>query len=134
MNWFHLLLAAISASVLASFTDWYFFGILFHDKYHSIPGVWKQYKNKQDEVRSITISTLYHSITCFMFVFACGYLQITALWSTIATAAIAWLMLPLPLLLSYGVYIRMDRHIVLSHSLGWLVRLIVTALCVSWLL
>ena len=37
----------------------------------------------------------------------------------------------LRLLLTNAIFIPMDRRIVASHSLGWLARLLTTALCVS---
>src|SRR3954470_2049520 len=68
MNWLKFLEAAIAASFLASMTDWYFFGVLFHDRYHVNAGVWKKYKNKSDEMRSIMVGTIYGSFTCVIFV------------------------------------------------------------------
>jgi hypothetical protein len=40
-------------------------------------------------------------------------------------------MIPVPLLITNAVYIPMSRLIVVSHSLGWLARLLVTAICVA---
>jgi hypothetical protein len=134
MNWIQIAKAAITACIVASMTDWYFFGVLFHRRYRSIPGVWREYRDKKDEATSITIATLYQSITTVVFTVACAYLQLTSIGPVTISALVVWLMLPLPLLLSYGIFIRMDRLIVLSHSLGWLARLLVTALCISWFL
>jgi len=131
MNWIHIAEASVLAIILASFTDWYFFGILFHNRYHSTPGVWKQYKDKKDEMRSISISMLYQSITSVVFIIACSYLQVNTLVPAMIAALVVWVMVPLPLLLSYGVFIRMDRLIIVSHSLGWLARLLITAACIS---
>ncbi len=135
MNCVRILEAAVIASVLASFTDWYFFGILFHDRYHKYGGgVWRQYADKKDEVRSILAATLSQSVTCFLFIPLCDYFRVTTLLRSLELAGIAWLMLPVPILLSYAIFLRMDRMIVLSHSLGWLARLAICALCVAWLL
>ena len=134
MNWINMVGAAILASTLASFTDWYFFGVLFHNRYNATPGAWKKYADKKDEIRSISISTLLQSITSVVFVGACAYLQIVTLIPTLCAAFVVWLMLPLPLLISQSLFLRVHRLIVVSHSLGWLARLLVTALCVSWLL
>lgn len=133
MHWIKILEIGLIASLLTSFTDWYFFGVLFHEKYNTIPGVWKKYTDKKDEMRSIMISTGFHSISCFVFAFTCDYFHLAGLTPLLFFAFLVWLTTSLPLLLSYGVYIRMDRHIVVSHSLGWLVRLLVSGLCVAWL-
>ena len=55
MNYLHILMAFVVSAVVSSFTDWYFFGILFHERYWATPGIWRQYKDKNDEMRSIMI-------------------------------------------------------------------------------
>src|SRR3954468_22069242 len=92
MNWLKFFEAAVAASFLASMTDWYFFGVLFHDRYHVNAGVWKKYKNKSDEMRSILVGTLFGSFTCVIFVAGCMILKITALSLALSTAAFLWLM------------------------------------------
>ena len=57
MNWLQILEAAVVAGIVSSFTDWYFFGIVFHDRYHIYPGVWRKYRDKKDEMRSIAWGT-----------------------------------------------------------------------------
>jgi hypothetical protein len=135
MNWVHIIEAAIVASIAASFTDWYFFGVLFHDRYHQGGAdVWRRYADKKDEVRSILLATMSQSITCFLFIPFCDYFRVTTLPHALELAGIVWLMLPVPILLSYAIFIRMHRLIIVSHSLGWLVRLAICAFCVAWLL
>ena len=134
MNYTHIILAFAASAILASFTDWFFFGFLFHDRYQATPGVWKKYKDKKDEMRSIMICLGYMSITSLVFVVGCAWLAITTLPASLAAAMGIWIMIPVPLLLSNAVYIPMDRRIVLGHSLGWLARLLVTARCVAWLM
>ena|SRR6185295_11617623 len=131
MNLVKFLEAAIAASFLASMTDWYFFGVLFHDRYHLHAGVWKKYKNKQDEMRSILIGTLFGSFTCIIFVAGCMILKITALPLALSTAAFLWLMIPLPLLLTQSVFMKYDRGLMAAHSGGWLAKLLVAAVCVG---
>jgi hypothetical protein len=134
MNYAHILFAFTASAILASFTDWYFFGVLFHDRYQTTPGVWKKYKNKKDEMSSIMICQGYFTMTSLLFVIGCSWLGLTALPALLTAAMGIWIMVPVPLLLSNAVYIPMDRRIVFSHSLGWLARFLVTALCVAWLM
>jgi hypothetical protein len=124
-------LAFLASAVVASFTDWYFFGVLFHDRYRATPGVWKRYRDKKDETRSIAISELVMSITSLVFIVACAHQGWTSLPNAALAAGIAWLMLPVPLLITNAIYIPMDRLIVVNHSLGWLARLLVSATCVA---
>jgi hypothetical protein len=134
MNWIHIIGAGILASVLTSFTDWYFFGILFHDRYSTNAGVWRQYKDKNHEMRSIAIGILLGTLTNFIFIISCSYLRLVGLPAALAAAGVLWVMIPIPLLLTNSIFMRIDRALVVSHSLGWLARLIVSALCVSWFL
>jgi hypothetical protein len=134
VNWGRIIEAGLLASVLASFTDWYFFGIMFHDRYYTNAGVWRKYADKKDEIRSITIGTIFGAATSFVFIIFVSYLGRTALPSVLAAAGVLWVMIPLPLLLTNSIFMRIDRALVVSHALGWLARLVVSALCVSWLL
>ncbi len=131
MNWTQVLLAFVASAVVASFTDWYFFGMLFHDRYLATPGVWRQYKDKKDEMRSIAISELLLGISSFVFIVTCAHQGWTSLSKAGVAALVAWVMIPVPLLMTNAVYIPMSRLIVVSHSLGWLARLLVTAVCVA---
>src|ERR1700730_9543484 len=131
MNWTQVVLAFVASAVLASFTDWYFFGVLFHDPYRTTPGVWRQYKDKKDEMRSIAISELFMSISSFVFILASAHQGWTSLSKAAVAALAAWVMIPVPLLITNAVYIPMSRLIVVSHWLGWLARLLVTAICVA---
>ena len=134
MNWLHVLLAFLASAVASSFTDWFFFGVLFHDRYGRTPGIWKKYKDKKDEMTSIALSQAIFSASSLVFVLCCAHLGLIRLASTLPAAAALWIMIPVPILAANAVFIPMDRLIVVSHSLGWLARLVITALCVSWLL
>ncbi len=79
MNWTQVLLTLVASAVVASFTDWYFFGVLFHDRYLVTPGVWRQYKDKKDEMRSIAISELLLGISSFVFIVTCAHQGWTSL-------------------------------------------------------
>ena len=131
MNWTHVLLAFVAAAVVATFTDWYFFGVLFHDRYAATPGIWKKYRDKKDEMRSIALSELYMSVSLFVFIVVCSSQAWTSLSRATLAALVAWVMIPLPLLITNAIYIPMHRLIVLSHSLGWLARLLVASICVA---
>lgn len=134
MNALHIFLAFIAAAVVGSFSDWYFFGVLFHKYYGTTPGIWRQYKNKKDEMRTVWVSQIWMSFSSLVFILACAHEQWMAFPSTIAAAVTVWLMIPLPLLIVNSFFIPMDKKIVVSHSLGWLVRLIITAVCASLLI
>ena len=134
MNWLHVLYAFVASATFASFTDWYFFGVLFHKRYLKTPGAWKKYRDKKDEITSISISQIIMSVSSFVFIVACGHLGLVSLTASLLAAVTIWIMIPLPLLAVNAVFMNIDRMVVVSHSLGWLTRLVITALCVTWLL
>jgi hypothetical protein len=133
MNGLHIVFVFIASAILASFTDWYFFGVLFHGRYGLTPGVWKKYRDKRDEMTSIGISEGIMSISSLVFILVCGRLGFVSSASTLLAALALWVMIPVPLLMTNAIFIPMHRSIVVSHSLGWLARLVITALCVSWI-
>ena len=40
MNWLMFLTAVAASTIVASFTDWLFFGVLFHDRAKATPEIW----------------------------------------------------------------------------------------------
>jgi hypothetical protein len=134
MNWLHVLYAFVASAIIASFTDWYFFGVLFHERYNRTPGAWRKYRDKKDEISSILVSQVIMSVSSLIFIVACGHLGLVSLTASLVAAVTIWIMIPLPLLAVNAVFMSIDRMIVVSHSLGWLARLVITALCVTWLL
>jgi len=134
INWPHILLALICSTVVTSLTDWYFFGVLFHDRYAKTPGVWRTYRDKRDEYRSIAISEAMLAVSSLVFILACSGLGLVSAKPALLAAVTVWVMIPVPLLATNAIFIPMDRLIVVSHSLGWLARLLVSALFVSWFL
>jgi|HubBroStandDraft_4_1064222.scaffolds.fasta_scaffold50603_4 hypothetical protein len=73
------------------------------------------------------------SISSLVFILVCGRLGFVSSASTLLAAVALWVMIPVPLLATNAIFIPMDRSIVVSHSFGWLARLVITALCVSWI-
>jgi len=78
--------------------------VLFHDRYRATPGVWRQYKDKKDEMRSIAISELLMSISSLVFIVASAHQGWTSLSKVAVAALVAWMMVPVPLLITNAVY------------------------------
>lgn len=132
MDWTHYGLAVLAAVVAVSFTDWFFMGILFHEKYKAYPEIWRRPQGGPGETRAILISTLFTVLTCAVFIYTCGRLRLIRSGAEIRAGGRA--MGPLPLLLTNLFWIKMHLLMGLSHGLGWLARLAVSALATSALL
>jgi len=134
MNWPRFLLATLAAGFAASLTDWLFMGILFHDKYLRHPEVWRSSIAGGGERRAVFYSTLLGFVTCGAFIFLCARLGFHSYHNTLKLALTVWLIAPLPMIITNHLLIKLHPALVVSHSLGWLAKLIVSALTVVWIL
>jgi len=126
--WF--LAAVVTATVATSVTDWFFMGVLFHDKYMSHPEVWRmQPGDRKAENLAIALSTLVGLFSCAMFIHICEHLGLLGWHDAIALALGAWLAVALPLLVTNGLFIKLHPLNTLAYALGWLVRLLISAIC-----
>jgi hypothetical protein len=58
----------VCSTAVTSITDWYFFGVLFHHQYGKTPGVWRTYRDKSDEYRSIGVSQAILAVSTLVFI------------------------------------------------------------------
>lgn len=133
MNWTRFALAVIFSGVAASFTDWLFMGVLFHDKYLLTPEMWRG-KPGQTETKTMMASTLFGLFSCAVFAYLCTITTDFSFHNTLKMAFLVWLIGPVPVIFINVIWTRLHPHLGLSHSLGWLARFVVTAAIVAWLL
>jgi hypothetical protein len=55
MNIAHFAGAVLAATIVSSFTDWFFFGVLFHSRYQAYPEVWRSEFSGNKEWNAIMI-------------------------------------------------------------------------------
>lgn len=133
MNWISFSLAVLAGGTAASLTDWLFMGVLFHDKYNAHPEIWRKPPGAQD-TGLILASTALGYITAAVFVLLCWRLGLHTFSATLKLAVAMWLALPVPIIVTNALWIKFHPATAFSHVLGWLARLLVTALAVSLLL
>jgi hypothetical protein len=135
MTFGHIALAVVLSGFVASFTDWFFGGFLFHKQYLTHPEIWRNKPgDKAGENRAILWSVILGFLTCAAFIFACLVFHIRGYFGPIHLALLIWVMAPVPLLITNALFIKMHPLNVVSNSLGWLVKLLLAALAVGWLL
>jgi hypothetical protein len=122
-------LAILLSGLAVSMTDWFFFGVLFHDKYLAYPEIWRGSVAGGAEGKAVAWSILLGFVTCAAFVFACAALQAPPMLFAVAV----WLMAPLPIVISNALFIKLHPLTVVAHALGWLAKLLVAAGAVAWL-
>jgi hypothetical protein len=131
MAWQQIALAVAVAAIAGSFTDWFFTGVLFHDRYQEYPEIWRK---RSTEAGTITWSMILGLLTCAAFVAACCVFNLHGTGSAMALAGICWIMAPLPLTIMNSLYIKVHPLVATAHSLGWLAKLAVAAIAAGLLI
>jgi hypothetical protein len=134
MSALHILYAVLLYGVASNLSDWFFFGILFHNKYSAHPEVWRRLQGAGGEGKAIAWSTLISLLTIAGFICACSAFSIHGLHPTLEFAVLIWIIAPLPLTITNALFVKLHPLIVVSHSLGWLARLILAAVAVAFFL
>lgn len=124
----HLVWAIVSGAILASFADWLFMGVLFHDRYTIYPEVWR----KGSERERIILAQATAILTAAGFTLLAGKVHQVDLVGALKLAAMIWLIGPLPLLLGNHLFVRLDTMVTASHATGWLVKLLLIGAATAW--
>jgi hypothetical protein len=133
MNWTRFVLTVLAAGVVSSLTDWLFMGDLLYRRFNKYPEIWR-HSGGQGESKAIAWSSPIPFLTCAVFAFLCVELGLYSYSATLKLALAAWLIGPLPLLITTALFLKLQPAIAASYSLGWLVKLVVAALAVVWIL
>jgi hypothetical protein len=129
-----ILLAIVVANVVVSLADWYFFGVLWHDKYKAYPEVWRRPEGGSGESKAVAMSALVGALTPTVFVLVCVLFHMVRLHPALLFGTAVWLMGPVPMWVWNYTFMKVHPLILLAGILGWLVRLGVSALVVGMLL
>jgi len=127
MDW-RILAASIAGGILGSMADWLFAGILFHERYQRHPEVWR---SGTSETLKIGVSQALCLLTSFGFVLLAAMLGPLDLIRALKLAALIWLIVPLPLLVTNSMFIKIDPLVTASHAAGWLAKLLLIALATA---
>jgi hypothetical protein len=120
-----IIIAAIAAAgTLATFTDWLFMGILFHDAYNKYPEVWwPGIREGKDRTGIIVASILGYAMTAGV-VLLCVMANVHTIVGGLDVAVVAWLAGPLVPIVVNGFFIKLDPKITFAHTIGYLARLV----------
>ena len=124
MHWM-LIAAVIVAGVVSSFTDWFFMGVLFHDRYQKYPETWWPRSGQAAERGAIMSSTALGFITAAAVVLLCVYAGVTSIGGALIVAALAAAAGPLVTTITNGMWIRIDPAVTFAHTVGYIVRFLI---------
>ena len=127
MHWGWVALAGAVAAVLATFADWFFGGVWMHHRYNTYPEVWRPVDPGGGHSRAIAWSVVLTALGSFGFVALAAWLGLTGWGAALGLAAGVWLCVPLPLLITNTLFMRLDPLLLLPHGLGSLVKLLISA-------
>ncbi|HWY51146.1 MAG TPA: hypothetical protein VNW72_06655 [Chthoniobacterales bacterium] len=126
MSWMRLGLTVLTSGIVSSLTDWLFMGDWLYKRYDRHPEIWR-YPRGEGESKAIAWSSPLPFLTCAFFALICYRLQLHQYSSAFKLALLIWLAAPLPLIVTNALFIKVAPMIAASHSLGWLVKLILAA-------
>jgi len=128
MHWTRFLLAVVVSGVMSSITDMLFMGALFRSKYKETPEMFRL-KEGESMGSSILVSSVIGLVGSAAFIYLCMWTgALTVPRAELRMAAIVWLAAPVPVILSNVVWTKLHPLLGLSHSLGWLARLVISSL------
>jgi Protein of unknown function (DUF1761) len=130
MTW--MLIAAIAvAGTIATFTDWLFMGVLFHDRYRRYPEVWWPGIREKGDKQAIIWSSVLGYLTAAAVVALCFYAEADTIKSALTVSVLAWAAGPLVVVVTNGFWIKTDPMITVMHVIGHLVRMLIAGLAAA---
>jgi hypothetical protein len=133
MSWFRFVVTVLVGGFLSSLSDWLFMGDLLYRRFNQHPEIWRHVGGK-GESTSIAWSSPLPLLTVAVFVLVCVGFHVHSLGATVKLAIAIWLIAPLPLLITNALFIKLQPSIAASYAVGWLVKLLVSAAAVTWIL
>jgi hypothetical protein len=127
MNIAHFAEAVLAATIVSSFTDWFFFGVLFHSRYQAYPEVWRSEFSGTNEWKAIAMATALSIFMSGTFMCLVHKLGLHGFLQPVKLALAIWMIAVLPITVTNFIFIKLHPGVLLSHLLGWLVRLTVFA-------
>jgi hypothetical protein len=121
MDWVMFLLALVVTGLVTSFSDWLFFGVIFHAAYRETPGIWRG----TNERTKIVWSTLLAIAGAGAYFLVLHHLHVQHLFGAMHAALAVWVAAPLPITITNTLYVNYAPRLAVSHSLGWLARLVI---------
>jgi hypothetical protein len=128
MDW-KLIAAIVGAGVVASFTDWLFMGVLFHNRYNTYPETW--WPRQKADTRAILYSTALGFITAAAVIGLCVLAGVGSLKGALTVAILAWAAGPLVNTITDGIWIRIDPAVSFAHLLGYLARFLIAGVAAA---
>ncbi len=134
MNIAHFAEAVFAGTIVSSFTDWFFFGVLLHSRYQAYPEVWRSEFSGKNEWKAIVMATILSIFMAGTFLFLVHGLGLHGFLRPLKLALAIWVIAVVPITVTNFIFMKLHPAVLVSHSLGWLVRLGVFVACFAVIL
>jgi hypothetical protein len=134
MSWTGIVEACVAAVVMSNLTDWFFFGVLFHEQCNAFPEVWRLPAGSKDESKVVMRTAVVCTLTPLLFVLGCAYFNVTTAPPLAVAVLGIWAMTAVPHLFSNYLFMKLHPLMMAAHAMGWLARFAVSALAVAILI
>ncbi len=133
MNWM-LIAAIVVAGTIATFTDWLFMGVLFHQHYNRYPEVWWPSFREKGDQKAIIYSSVLAFATSAGVVVLCAVARSTGFAQALELSVLAWIAGPLVVVVTNGFWIKIDPRVTLAHAIGYLARFLLAGAAAGFVL
>jgi hypothetical protein len=125
MSWI-IVVAILVAGVIGSFTDWYFMGVLFHDRHQRYPQTW--WPREGNETMPIVYSSALGLVTAAAVMALCALAGVNGIAGGLKVAFIAWLAGSFVQVVTTQLWVRIDPSVSVAHALGYLARFLIAGI------
>ncbi|HVV64535.1 MAG TPA: hypothetical protein VHC42_03635 [Rhizomicrobium sp.] len=125
MSWV-IPVAILVAGALASLTDWYFMGVLHHDRYGAYPETW--WPRDGNDSKPIVYSTALGFVTSASVMALCAMAGVGDVASGIKVAFLAWLAGSFVQVATTQIWVRIDAKVSIAHGFGYLARFVIAGI------
>jgi hypothetical protein len=133
MHWM-LIATILVAGTIATFTDWLFMGVLFHQHYNRYPEVWWPGFREKGDRKAIIYSSLLAYATAAGIILLCAVARATGFAEALALSILAWIAGPLVVVVTNGFWIKLDPRITFAHATGYLARFLIAGAAAGFVL
>lgn len=124
MHW-HIILAILIAGIASTLTDFFFFGVLFRERYNKYPDTWWPGVAEGKETHAIVASSVLDFAVAAAIVGLCLFANVHDIKTGLIVAALAAIAGPVVITVTNGFWIRIDPAITFSQAVGYSVRFLI---------
>ncbi len=127
MSWI-VVAAVFAAGTIATFSDWLFMGVLFHDRYQRYPETWWPQLRLQGDRRAILFSSALGYVTAAAVIALAAMAGVDSIGGGIKVAVLAWIAGPLVHTITTNLWVRIDPLVSAAHGAGYLARFLIAGI------